>query len=138
MATSSALWRENATAGSGLHSLEEKIRDRAMARGEQRRELGKSFVESFFCYYNQCMFRGIDPRAVAELEHLIAKLANNAPSSAYTSRDKELIEVLRQNGDVIMSQFAAVMRTHTGRNDAGKEKLENLRKALDRICDRRG
>jgi len=69
---------------------------------------------------------------MAELEVLIAKLAKKA--TTFTPREHELMELLRQNRDVILPQIRTVAQLYKGANRAGREKLENLIEGVEKIC----
>jgi len=69
---------------------------------------------------------------VAELEQLIGKLAHK--SSAFTPREQELMRLLRQSSSVILPQLEAARRLYRGANSRGQEKLDNLIKAIEKIC----
>lgn len=77
----------------------------------------------------------LNPALIAELEKLIGKLA--CRSSEFTPREHELMDMLRQNRDVILPQVEVMMRLYKGSNTAGKEKLANLAAAIEKICGRR-
>ena len=77
-------------------------------------------------------FSGFSPSMVAELERLIAKLAHKETS--FTPREHQLMELIKQNREVILPQLEAARRLYKGTNTAGKEKLDNLIKAIERIC----
>jgi hypothetical protein len=69
---------------------------------------------------------------VAELEKLIHKLAHR--EAEFTPRERELMELLRRNRDVILPQIEVMTTHYKGLNEAGKEKLKNLVAAIEKIC----
>jgi hypothetical protein len=75
---------------------------------------------------------GFNPTIIAELEMLISKLAHRAPN--FTPREYQLMELLRQHRDVVLPQLEAITRSHMGTNTAGREKLDNLVRGIERIC----
>ena len=79
----------------------------------------------------------LDPLLVAELERLIAKLAEGArPGEGLTPREAELVARLRRSRDVVLGQLHGVLRSHRGLNDRGRDKILRLAEASESICER--
>lgn len=81
-------------------------------------------------------FGRLDPSMVAELERLIAKLAAAPGQPAFTPRERELMESIRAARDSILPSLHAEIGRYRGLNDRGREKLEALVVAIERICAR--
>lgn len=75
---------------------------------------------------------GFNPALIAELEVLLAKLAHRAPN--FTPREYQLMELLKENRDVVIQQLRSITQAHKGTNAAGREKLQNLIEGIERIC----
>ena len=77
-------------------------------------------------------FDATSPAMVAELEELMKKLAHK--SSDFSPREQELMQLIRQSSDVILPQLVAAKQLYRGANSKGQEKLDNLIKAIEKIC----
>ncbi len=75
---------------------------------------------------------GFSPKMVAELEQLMAKLAR--AETTFTPEERQLMEMLRQNREIILPQLEATRGLYRGSNRAGEEKLKNLITAIEKIC----
>ena len=78
-------------------------------------------------------FGSFSPTLVAELEKLMRKLSQK--ESSFTSREHQLMEILRQSRDVILPQLEAARQLDRGTNTAGDEKLTNLIRSIEKICE---
>ena len=75
-----------------------------------------------------------DELDIVRMETILRKLADEAPTSAFTADEQAMMRRLRENRDAILAQLYTIAKDAIARNDRGRRKILAVIRGVERIC----